>query len=519
MKEYEIDFLNQRDLLKPTLLITFFSILSIIISFFTQVILAAKFGAKIEMDSYLVAIVIPEFITAVLITALNVTFIPIFIEYETQKNKDEAWKVASITINFIFVTLFLISFLGCIFAPKLVSVAAPGFNGKSFLLTVSLIRIVLPSIIFSGLGNLLSSLYYARHQFFKPAIAPIINGITILLLVITLHPLWGIRSVAFGNLVGSIVSFLILTPILLKRYIFNFDFLNKGMLKVVRVMSPLVFAGLFSRATTLIERIIASNLAEGSISYLGYSSKIINILGTIATSGIAITIFPLMARSWAENDLARVREHFAKGVRIIMLTTFPIAAIFAVLRVPIIQLLLERGKFDYTATVAVTNVLLIHLIAFITAGLGNVVGKGFYISQKTKLAAFLAVIETSIYLCISYILSKYLSYIGLAIATSIYYTLGLIISMFVMEKIYEGINGKQVFNGFIKILAASLFSAIGMHYCSNLVLLKNALILRSSISGILGIMLYVTFVIYIFKIEEAFTLKEKIIGRFKKVFS
>lgn len=516
--EYEVPI--QRGLLKPTLLITFFSTIGIIVSFFTQIVLAARFGAKMEMDSYLAASVVPQFITAVLLGALNVTFIPIFIEYETQKSKAEAWKVASIFTNLTFLILLFVSFLGCVFASRLISITAPGFKGEAFSLTASLVRVLLPSIIFGGLNSLLSSIYYVHHQFFRPATAPVINAITILLFVIAFEPLWGIKSVAFGTLTGSIVSFLFLIPIFLKgkRYRFSLDFSNKGVMQIIKVMSPLLFAGLFYRATTVFERMIASTLPVGSISYLGYSSRIIRILGTIATGGISITIFPAMARSWAEKDLAKVREHFAKGVRIIMLITFPIAVIFAVLRVPIIQIFLERRRFDHIATLAVANVMLIELVWFICGGLGNVVGKGFYISQKTKLLAILSIVETTAYFGYAYVLAKYLSYIGLAAAISMYFFFSIIINSFIMQKIYQGINGKKIFDGFIKVLSAATCCGICAYSFNNLSIAGNNLIMKAGIAGVGGLLVYMFLVLYILKIEEAIRLKKKVYEKLK-VFS
>jgi len=508
--EYEAPI--QRGLLKPTLQITVFSILGIAVTFVTQIIIAAKFGATIERDAYFAAVAVPAYIITVLVFSLTVTLIPIFIEYETKKSKEEAWKVASVFLNLIFLVLLGISLLGFLFARQLISVTAPGFKGEELLLTASLLRIIFPSIIFSGLSNLLSSIYYAHHRFLRPAVAPVINAVSILSSVIVLTPYWGIKSLAFGSLVGAIVGFSILVPILFKhgRYRFSFDFHNEGVRQIIRVMSPLVFGGLFYRATTVIERMIASTLPMGSISYLGYANKIASNLEIIATIGISTTIFPVMARSWAEKDLAKVREYFAKGVRIIMLITFPIAMVFVVLRVPIIQVVFERGAFDHRTTLAVADVLMIVLIAFIFSGLGNVVGRGFYISQKTKLAATLSIVGMIIYILLGHFLAKTLSYRGLAIAYSAQFVFGLTVSMIVMRRIYGGVNGKKILGGLTQTLIASLCGGISIYCSFRIVFVGNSLMMRSVVSAILGIVIYIFLVIYILKLEEALLLKKKL---------
>ncbi len=512
MNNNEYEMPNKRGLLKPTLQITFFSILGILVSFATQIIIAAKFGATMERDAYFAAIVIPAYITTVLLGSLTITFVPIFIEHETKKSKAEAWKIASIFTNLTILVLFGISLLGFIFAKQLISVTAPGFKGVQLSLTASLLRIIFPAIIFSGLSSLLSSIYYAEHRFLRPAILPVITAILMLLSVVFFSRCWGIKSLAFGYLIGGVVGFLILVPVFFKQgqYNFSLDFSNEGVRQVIRVMAPLVLAGLFYRATIVIERMIASTLPTGSISYLGYATRITQILGSVATAGIATTIFPVMARSWAENDLAKVRENFAKGVRIIMLTTFPIAMIFAVLRVPIIQIAFERGAFDHTTTIAVANVLAILLVVFITSGLGNVTAKGFYISQRTKLRALMGVGLVVVYWWLAYVFSKHFSYMGLAMAQATHRFIEFVVIIAIMRWIYKGLNSKHILIGFFKIAIASTVSGVCVYCSFKLLPIDQQLVLRTAISGVLGFLIYLMMVFWVFRIEEAVLMKEKL---------
>jgi len=515
--EYEAPI--QRGLLKPTLQVTIFSILQVMVGLVSGIIVATKFGATIERDAYFAAVVVPIYITTVLVFSLTVSFLPVFIECETKKNKEEAWKVASIVINFIFLTLLGISLLGFIFAKQLISVTAPGFKGEELSLTTALLRIIFPSIIFSGLIGLLSSIYHAHHRFLRPAITSVVGTLLMLSSVVVLTRFWGIKSLAFGYLVSEIAGFFILVPILFKqdRYRFSFDFHNEGVRRIIKVMSPLVFAGFFYRATTVIERRIASILPTGSISYLGYGNRIILLLGTISTTGISTTIFPQMARSWAENDLVKVRKYFARGVRIIMLVTFPIAMVFIVLRVPIIQVVFERGAFDHRTTLAVADVLMILLIAFIFSGLGNVVGQGFYISQKTKLAAALNIVGLIIYILLAHFLAKTLSYRGLGIACSARSVFGVTVGMIVLRRILGGVNGQRILEGLARILIASLCGGIAIYCSFKMVFVGDSLMMRSVVSAILGIVIYTFLVIYILKLEEALLLKKKLLDKLRSL--
>jgi len=175
---------------------------------------------------------------------------------------------------------------------------------------------------------------------------------------------------------------------------------------------------------------IASTLPTGRISYVGYANKITSKLETIATIGISTTIFPVMARSWEENDLVKVREYFAIGM-------------------------------------------IIHIL-------------------------------------LGHFLAKTLSYHGLAIAYSAQFVFGLTVSMIVMRRIYGGVNGKKILGGLTQTLIASLCGGISIYCSFRMVFVGNSLMMRSVVSAILGIVIYIFLVIYILKLEEALLFKKKL---------
>jgi len=199
-----------------------------------------------------------------------------------------------------------------------------------------------------------------------------------------------------------------------------------------------------------------------------------------------------------------------------MLTTFPIAMIFVVLRVPIIQVVFERGAFHHRTTIAVANVLLLLLGAFLLSGIGNVTGKVFYISQKTKLRATLGCIYILAYLALSYFLTKYFFYKGLAAASSLYFTLGFVVNMLFSRRIMKGVNGKHLLDGLTKITLSCLIGCIAIYFCFTSILLEQNLIIRASIASMLGVLTYFLLIIWIFKVDEAVSLIEKL-ARFLKL--
>ena len=450
-------------LFQSTLIITFFSVLKIVLGFALQIVLAVKFGARMEMDAYLAASTIPTLITTVLLTSLNVTFVPVFVEYKIKENEAEAWKIASSFINLAFLTLSAISLLGILGGGWLVRLTVPGFDSGSeaFILTANLLRVLFPSIVFSGLAGLLSSVYYSQRKFTLPSLAPALNGLVILLVTFGSASRLGIMSVAVGTLVGSVAQFGLLLPIMLtgKRYHFQLDYCHPGVVKITKLMMPLVVGAVFYKANTVVERFIASRLAEGSISYLGYAFKVANILVTLAAQGFAVSLLPLMSKYAAANDSEGLRKTVSTGIRSVTFVVTPLVVGVAILRVPMIQLLFERGAFDHRATVGTAWALLCYLGWVYAGSIGAILTSVFYSLQETYTVIKVSVIGMLLGIVLAVALSRFIGYAGLALALSVVTVINAGVYVAILRKRLKGIDGKHILFSQGKVLFSSIVMA------------------------------------------------------------
>jgi len=324
----------------------------------------------------------------------------------------------------------------------------------------------------------------------------------------------GIKSLAYGALASSIFNFIFLSFIVFKknRYCISFV-IEKETIKLFKVAAPLLLAGIFYRSTTVFERTLASSLGTGSISYLGYANQMMNVLSTIAAGGVATTIYPAMAKCWEKNDLDTLRIYFSKGIRIILLTTLPIAAVVFSVGHTIIEVLLQRGAFNSSATTGVNRSLIVLMPAFICLSLGNIISKGFYLSNKTNIFSAMVSFEAINYLCCGYIFIRSLSYLGLAAASSISTFVTMVIAFFALKKIFHGIDGKKLLMGFLEIAAASICTGITIYMLNDVLMLHLQKITSISLSCVLGLSFYVMIVVFFFHIEEAVFLKDVLINR------
>ena len=447
-------------LFRSTLIITFFSSLNILAGFALQVVLAAKFGAEWEMDAYLAASTIPNLLTGVLLGSLRITFVPVFIEYEVRQDVAEAWKVASSFLNIASVVLGSIAVLGALCATWWVRLTVPGFavGTDAFKLTVELFRILIPSVVFNGLGGLLASIYYSRHRFLLPAVAPLVNSLVILGGTAALSPKLGIRGLALSSLLGSITQLLLLIPIMLTkgRYRFIWDHKHPGVAQIVKLMVPWIAGAVIYKANPLLDRFIASSLLEGSISHLGYALKLTTVTVTLATAGISTTFFPLMSRYAATRNLQGLRKTVSLGIQTILLIVMPIMAGIVVLRVPVIRLFLQRGKFTDLDTTATGLAWVCYLGALLGLSVGNISSFVFYALQDTRTPVLAGIAGMMVNVIVVFVLKDYFSYLAPALAYSLAVPLNISLQLLVLRKRLRGVDGKSILVAWLKITVATL---------------------------------------------------------------
>ena len=449
-----------KGLLKPTLQITALSFVGIILSFISQLITAYYFGASSERDAYFAAIVIPTYLVAILTGAIGFIFLPQVIELKTI-NGNNARKFINTTLGSTTLCLLILIILGTFFSTRILNLTAPGFDSKMIAYTGNLLRILLFTSLFSTLTNLISYLYQIKQKFIRPALAPLINIPISILFVVILNSKIGIMSLAIGTLIGSIISFLFVLPILFTKefkFSFHFDITDSYFISMLKVLLPLLAGGIIFRSAPVFERMIASGLAVGSISILGYSGQLLTVLATIATSGIVVSFFPSMAKAWT-RDITLFTQYFNRGIRSILILTIPIAFSFVLFGDTFIKIMLERGVFSSKDTIAVSETFAFMTPAFIMLSLGGITTKVFYISKRTLELTIIGSLELATYLLLSYFLSRSYGYLGIAISTSIAYTVFMFIYFFYATAlIIKKYNYKIIIIDILKIISISLLS-------------------------------------------------------------
>ena len=466
---------SRRSILSQTVLVSVLSFGGLIAGFASSLVVAYLYGASHARDSFLLAMVIPSYVTSVFSGVFALMFTPIFIDYQT-RDRQRAWQIASSVVCTSGVALSVVALAGVVLARVLASWLSPGHSSMDQELLRHLLQVMMPSVFFSGIAGLFSSLHYAEHRFAGPTIAPIVSTVVTVLVNITFHRSWGVLSLAVGVTLGSLVSASMLAVGVVGRgnLAFRFDLRDDGLRRVFRASLPLFLAGLIYRFNSGFERMIGATLPTGSISYLGYATTATMVFTALTSTGVATTIFPLLARSWAERDFPSLRRYLAIGVRTILLVALPIVAVVLVFGSTMVAVVYERGAFDHKTTTAVAWSLSLLMANYVASNLGTVVAKPFYVAQRTTFLAAYNVFETLLYLGWALVLSRRYSYLGLAAAASLRDTFSVLLYLFLVSRLFHGIDARVMVRDTLKIASSAVL------------LLLTAAVLRYGLTGLIA---------------------------------
>lgn len=369
--------MNRSAIARATVLVTLLTIGSKVLGFVRDQVIALYFGASGQTDAYVVAMAIPNIISALVVSAVGTAFLPMFTERLTKDDEDGAWALSDSVFSLVGGLGLLIVVLGVAAAPWLVRLMAPGFTGATFAQAVTATRIIFPGALFVVLAAPVKSVLNSRHHFAAPVAGPIVQNVAILAGLVLFVGLgrMGISGLAIGLALGMALNLGVQAPALWRggfRYRRRLDLHSPVVRRTLALAAPMIASSLLAQVSLLVDRGLASGLPAGSIAALSFADKLRQLpLGIFATT-VATVIYPTLAEFAARGDRQGLSEAVGTGLRLVLLLTLPAAVGLAVLREPIVRLLFQRGAFDAAATASTAVAVLYYAIGMVGLA-GNLV--------------------------------------------------------------------------------------------------------------------------------------------------
>ncbi len=458
---------------RSALHISLATFLSRILGFVRDMVIAGYFGATGLSDTFFVAFRIPNLLRELFAEgSMSSAFIPVLTEKMTKEGKDEADRLTHIVFTFILFGVGSVTILGILFAPYIVRLIAPGFNDPSKVgQTALLTRIMFPFLLFVSLAAFAMGALNVKRSFFIPALSSAWFNVTIILTIVALSGLFAdpILAVAIGVTFGGMMQFLTQVPSLARSgYTFRINpaFRDEGFRKMGRLILPSIVGLAVAQINIFVSTVLASYLEEGSITYLYYSMRLIQFPVGIFGVAMGMAVLPSLSEHAARNDREALKEDFSSSIRFLFFITLPAMVGLIALRTPIINLLFQRGEFDYTATQGTAFALTFYAIGIWSMVGVRVVVAAFYSLQDTRTPVKVAVTAMLTNILLSLILMGPLRHGGLALANSLASWLNFTLLFLLLRKRLGGIEAARIKRSFLKAIAAAVIMGIAGYLVS-----------------------------------------------------
>jgi putative peptidoglycan lipid II flippase len=435
-------------------------------------ILAAFFGAGDAMDAFIVAFRIPNLLRDLFAEgAMSAAFVPTFTRHLALNGRTAAWRLASNVITALVLVTGSLVLLGILFTPSLVTAYAGDFTlvpGK-LELTIHLTRLLLPLLTLMTVAAALMGMLNALQYFFVPALAPTMFNIATILSVVLLarvtpHLGWPpITAAAIGALAGGIGQVAVQWPPLWRegfRHRVVLDVRDPGLRRILVLMGPGTIGLAATQVNLFVNTILATSLGTGAVSWLGYAFRLMYLpIGLFGVS-VATAVLPLAARAAALEDSHTVRSAVTRGLILMLLLNVPATIGLAVLAVPIVRLLFERGQFVAADTAATAAAVQIYGLGLVGYSAVRIVSPIFYALDRGRTPVAVSVVSIVLNLAASFVLVRIAGFRGLALATSMAAVVNGALLLFLLDRTLAGLDVRRLASAFVKILVASAAMAV-----------------------------------------------------------
>ncbi|MBN7774079.1 murein biosynthesis integral membrane protein MurJ [Clostridium aminobutyricum] len=454
---------------KIAMMMAILTLISKCFGFVRETVMANFFGAGYITDSYVMAQSIPGILTGGIFAAVSTTFIPLFSQTIKKAGNREGDLFTSRVINLLIVFSIVASVIGLLFSRQLVELLANGFDQQRIELTSTFLKITFIYTLFSSTASIIDAYLQYKGFFLTQILAGYaLNIMAISTIIFSKYTSY--YYLAFGILLGQAVRF---TIVFLKarkigfKYHISFrttDVVNK----IIVLAVPVFISSYVYQINTFIDKALASQLKLGSVSALYYSMLLVTLITGLSASIISTIFYPKIAQASTNNDISKLSQISSKGVNLILIVTIPFSLGIVFYGTQVVKLVYERGAFDSTATGLTASAFTFYGLGMCFLALNELLMRVYYSMHDMKTPMIFAGISTVVNIVLCLILVRFMQHNGLALATSIAFSVNTLLLIFGARKKYPNIYFIESKFKIIKIVIAAVLAISGSLFVKEL---------------------------------------------------
>jgi putative peptidoglycan lipid II flippase len=394
------------NLLRALVTVSGLTFVSRILGYARDFVIARAFGAGLATDAFFVAFRIPNLLRRLFAEgAFSQAFVPVLAQYKNQQSAQETRALIDGVGTVLFLALVIAAALGVATAP----------------LTVSLLRITFPYIVFISLVAFSAGILNTWNRFSVPAFTPTLLNVSFIVMALFFaerfaHP---VSALAWAVFIGGVLQLAFQIPFLVKLGLlprWRLDFSHPGVRRMLRLMAPAAFGVSISQISLLINTIFASFLVSGSVSWLYYADRLMEFPAGMLGVALGTILLPSLSKFHAQANEAEYAALLDWGLRLTILLAVPSAVALAVLALPLITALFGYGRFSAEDAWMTREALMAYSIGLVGMILVKILAPGFYARQNIATPVKIGILTLAATQTLNLILIVPLRHAGLALA-------------------------------------------------------------------------------------------------------
>lgn len=401
------------------------TMISRILGFVRDAIVARIFGAGMAMDAFVVAFRLPNLLRRIFAEgAFSQAFVPILADYKQNQSHENTQIFTQHVAGMLIFALLIVTALGIIAAPFIIWVTAAGFtqgDGTRFELAVHLLRVVFPYILLISLSSFVGSILNTYGKFSIPAFTPTFLNISFIVFAVFFVPYFNppIMALGWAVFVGGILQLAFQLPWLFKLGFLKMpklSFKDSAVNKVMKQMIPSMIGSSVAQISLVINTMFASFLAAGSVSWMYYADRLMELPSGVIGAALGTILLPSLSKHAAANNMIEYSALLDWGIKLCLLLILPAAVGLAVLAYPLVATLFMYHRFTIHDAHMTQYALMAYSIGLLPMIMVRILAPAFYAKKDVKTPMRIAIISLAGTQLFNLLLVWQLKHVGLALA-------------------------------------------------------------------------------------------------------
>ena len=461
------------NLLSSTYIFSLFTLISRVLGYLRDILIAIFLGASIFADAFFVAFRLPNTFRRLFAEGtFNAAFIPSYVS-ENTKNQKKGKKFADETLSILILILFFIVLLVEIFTPYVVFLIAPGFleDTQKFNLAVEFTRITFPFLLFVSISSFFSGILNSNNKFAAAAAAPIILNIILILSILISYflDLNIAKQLSYGVSLAGVIQLLFLIFFTKKYYKPSIEFKTRVNSKVkffFKKLLPSILSSGVTQINILVGTIIASFEAS-AVSYLYYADRIYQINLAIAGIAVGTVSLPILSKAFKQKNISKISNIQSKSIELSLLLSIPASLGLMLASKEIVNALFGYGSFTLENIEMTASALKYFGYGIPAFALVKILSNFFFARNNTKTPFYISTFIVLLNILISITYFKEIGFIIIPIATSISTWIGVAVYMYLLNKKNFLLLKKYLPRNITKIILNTVFMSFLLMFALN----------------------------------------------------